>query len=125
MTNEPSPEGDDDLPDVAVVCEAPSHEIHVIRVLYPGKPSMRVPGTELIHRLTDDIAVDATAASSITMAVGGGNDASLRGRWPFECSLCGDRVEVRGERLWPFIDTLARHGRTCITLSGLRYMLRP
>jgi hypothetical protein len=122
MMNEPTPEWDD-LPDDAVVvfCEAPSHKPHVIRLMYTGHP--RMPGTELIHRLNDEPVVTVTA--SVIKAAFGGDDPSLRGRWPLECSLCGDRVEVQGQRLWPIIDTLARHGRTCVTLSGLRYMLAP
>ncbi len=116
MTNEPDPEGDP--PHVVVVCEAPSHEPHVIKVLFTGHPMFRAPGTEMIRTFNDNLVATVTA-SSIIVAVGG-DDPSLRGRWPFECSLCGDRVEVRGERLWPITDTLARHGQTHITLSGLR-----
>jgi len=135
-TNEPDPAEWDDIPDDAVVvaCDgprtsrgwregpAPSHKPHVIRLIYTGHPLG--PGTELIHRLNDEPVVTGTA-SVIKMAMGAVDDPSLRGRWPLECSICGDRVEVRGERLGPIIDALARHGQTRITLSGLRYMLRP
>ena len=123
MTNEPDPAEWDDIPDDAVVvfCEAPSHKPHVIKLIYTGHPLR--PGTELIHRLNDEPVVTVTARV-IKAAFGGGNP-SFRGRWPLECSLCGDRVEVLGERLSPIIDTLARHGLTCITLAGLRGRLKP
>jgi len=123
LTNETDPEWRD-IPDDAVVvaCDAPSHKPHVIRLMYTGHPPR--PGSELIHRLNDEPVVTVTA-SVIKMAMGAVDDPSLRGRWPLECSICGDRVEVLGERLSPIIDTLARHGQTSITLSGLRGRLKP
>lgn len=36
------------------------------------------------------------------------------------CSKCGDKVDVRAERLYPVLDKLAEHGQPSIELSTLR-----
>jgi hypothetical protein len=118
-----------DLPDVVVVCDLEAHgePVHV-DTLTPARLGRESGATRLRRhdpaewqRRPQEIVPSNLLSAAFT----GELQPASRTRRELECVECGDRIEVRDEKLWPAIEQLARHNVTQVTLRGLRGILAP
>ena len=104
---------------VRVVCDANAHDELELRrwMVDDGGRVWRLGNQgERATRLHGDKPVTSSAEAMEHEKAGG----EWRHKVKLTCPQCGDRLEVRTERLDPVIEVLARHGVPSISLAGIR-----